>query len=517
MHLCIVGGGSAGWMTAAGLAKKFENTALTITLVESEEIGTVGVGEATLPHIRFFNQTLGIDERDFMRKTKATFKLGIEFVNWGRKGQRYIHPFGDFGPPIQSIDFYQHWLHAQQQNQDVGALSDYAYGIVAAQNNKFAMPKGDSSDITNAFGYAYQFDSILYAKYLREFAEERGVNRVEGKIVNTSLCEQSGNIHTLSLESGQCISADFFIDCSGFRGLLIEQALHSGYQDWSRWLPANSAVAVPCESAGELGPYTRATAQDSGWIWRIPLQHRTGNGYVYCNDFISDDNAKDTLMGQLDGKALSSPRQLRFKTGRRNQFWKNNVVAIGLSAGFLEPLESTSIDLIQSGITKLIELFPELEDASKTTVAGEPSAYKLNHFDMDEYNAQMSLEYERIRDFLLLHYVANEKDDSPMWQYYREMELPQSLEDKLDAWLHRGYIQRYEIGAFLPPSWVAVMLGQNLTPKNVDPRVQNTEAKYSLEVARNMRKRIHEGSQQAQSHAKFLEHYLGLNTLGNTQ
>ena len=326
MHVCVVGGGSAGWMTAAALANKFKNQSLAITLIESEEIGTVGVGEATLPHIRFFNQTLGIDERDFMRKTMATFKLGIEFVNWGREGRRYIHPFGDFGEKINNVDFYQYWLAMKANGAEaIGDLSDYAPGIVASKQNKFEHPKSNSRNISEAFGYAYQFDSHLYAKYLRNYAEKRGVNRVEGKIVDVNVCPESGNIHSLLLQSGERICADFFVDCSGFRGVLIEQTLQAGYQDWSKWLPANRAIAVPCENSGELSPYTRATAQDSGWIWKIPLQHRTGNGHVYCNDFISDEDAQTTLLSQLGGRPLADPKQLFFKTGL-GAFFKNCLV-----------------------------------------------------------------------------------------------------------------------------------------------------------------------------------------------
>ncbi|WP_158972023.1 tryptophan halogenase family protein [Paraglaciecola sp. L3A3] len=502
MHLCIVGGGSAGWMTAAALAKKFSRQKLQITLIESAEIGTVGVGEATLPHIRFFNQALGIDERDFMRKTKATFKLGIEFVNWGGKGQRYMHPFGDFGEKINSVDFYQYWLLAQKDN-GIGKLEDYAFGIAAAKSNKFKIPEVGTLDLKNSFGYAYQFDSSLYAQYLREFSCKLGVNKIEGKVVNTSINETNGNISELSMENGQLISADLFVDCSGFRGLLIEQSLKSGYQDWSTWLPCDRAIAVPCESTEQLTPFTRATAKNAGWIWRIPLQHRTGNGHVYCSQFISDDAAQHSLLDQLDGKVLAEPRKLRFKTGRRNHFWKNNVVAIGLSAGFLEPLESTSIHLIQEGITKLIELFPALDDQQTCSIP-----LTIDALDITEYNTQMGLEYERIRDFLLLHYVANDRNDSPMWAYFKNMTLPDSLQEKLDLWMHRAYIQRYEIGAFLPPSWVAVLLGQNLIPHNVDPRVQAFVGDHIRARANAMREDIKLGLHQAEEHRAFLNRYI---------
>jgi tryptophan halogenase len=489
-------------MTAAALAKKFSRQKLQITLIESEEIGTVGVGEATLPHIRFFNQTLGIDERDFMRKTRATFKLGIEFVDWGCKGNRYIHPFGDFGEKINSVDFYQYWLLAQK-NYDMGRLEDYAFDIAAAKSNKFTIPEMGALDLKNAFGYAYQFDSSLYAKYLREFSCKLGVNRIEGKIVNTTLNENNGDISELTMENGRRVSANLFIDCSGFRGLLIEQSLKSGYQDWSGWLPCDRAIAVPCESTQQLNPFTRSTAKEAGWIWRIPLQHRTGNGHVYCSQFISDDHAQHSLLEQLDGKVLAEPRKLRFKTGRRNHFWKNNVVAIGLSAGFLEPLESTSIHLIQEGITKLIELFPTIDDQQSTS-----STLIIDELDITEYNAQMSLEYERIRDFLLLHYVANDRSDSPMWSYFKNMTLPDSLQEKLELWMHRAYIQRYEIGAFLPPSWVAVLLGQNLIPYNVDPRVQAFGTHQLRTKANAMREDINAGLHQAEEHRAFLNRYI---------
>jgi tryptophan halogenase len=445
-----------------------------------------------------------------MRKTNATFKLGIEFVNWGKNGQRYIHPFGDFGEQIDNVDFYQHWLAAKTNNIDgIGQLSDYASGIVSAQTNKFKFPQTNTRSVADAFGYAYQFDSNLYAKFLRDFSEKLGVTRVEGKIIDVKTCITTGNIHSLILENGLSICADFFIDCSGFRGLLIEQTLKSGYQDWSKWLPCNRAIAVPCENTGELSPYTRAIAQESGWIWRIPLQHRTGNGHVYCSDFISDEDAKETLLNQLAGKALAEPKQLYFKTGRRNHFWKKNVVAIGLAAGFLEPLESTSIDLIQTGITKLIEMFPRFDNQYVRTNENNDSRFVENAFDSMEYNQQMSLEYARIRDFLLLHYVANDKSESPMWRYFREMELPLSLQEKLNAWRHRGYIHRYEIGAFLPPSWVAVMLGQNIEPKNADPRAQQMLDAKVLHKAQEMKHEIAKSAEASSSHSSFLKQYIG--------
>jgi len=514
MRVCILGGGTAGWMTAAALAKKLEKQTTQVILVESESIGTVGVGEATLPHIRFFNTALGIDESEFMRETQATFKLGIEFVDWGKLGQRYIHPFGDFGESDSSVDFYQHWLMLNQKGQ-AGSLGEYAFGIVAAQHNKFQLPQSGKTSLQRSFGYAYQFDSGLYAKFLSKFAQSLGAKRIEGKVVHTNIDNNSGNINGIQLENGQQVNADLFVDCSGFRGVLIEEALQSGYQDWSQWLPCNRAVAVPCENRGDLTPYTRSTAKEAGWIWRIPLQHRTGNGHVYWNEFISDQQATDALLQNLESPALADPKQLFFKTGRRNHFWKNNVVAIGLAAGFLEPLESTSIHLIQEGITALLEMFPHSEDVSKSatpantlrTDTAETTAFKINENDVNEYNERMSLQYERVRDFLLLHYVANERTDSDMWRYFREMTLPLSLQEKIDAWTRRAYIQNYEFGAFLPPSWVAVMLGQNLIPQHYDPRADKTQIQHLGQNAQAMRQDIAQAVKNCMTHEDFLKAY----------
>lgn len=452
--ICILGGGTAGWMTAAALSNKFNALGLEIELIESNQIGTVGVGEATLPHIRSFNQALGIDERTFMRATEATFKLGIEFCDWGAIGDSYVHPFGDYGVPMHDMEFHQLWLRMKKSGASE-RLDDYSYPIIAAEQGRFQMPGKDINQIGSNFGYAYQFDSSKYAKFLRSYSEQNGVRRTEGKVTETHLDPETGNVSRLRLENGTEISADLFVDCSGFRGVLIEQALETGYDDWGHWLPCNRAVAVPCESRGQMLPYTRATARPAGWQWRIPLQHRTGNGYVYWNEYISDDEAAHQLMSTLEGPALAEPKQLYFKTGRRKKLWNKNVVSIGLSGGFLEPLESTSIHLIQEGITALVELFP---------------GRGIHDLDIAEYNDRMALNFERVRDFLLLHYVATQRDDSDMWKYFRDMTLPDSLAEKIAAWSSRAYVLKYEFGVFLPPSWVAVMLGQNLMPEGYDPR-----------------------------------------------
>ena len=452
--ICILGGGTAGWMTAAGLSNKFNGLDISIDLIESDAIGTVGVGEATLPHIRFFNKTLGIDEREFMRATRATFKLGIEFCDWGQLGDSYIHPFGDYGDPIEGVDYHHFWLRLQQQGHK-SRLSDHSFPVLAAEAGKFRHPGNNVTQIGSNFGYAYQFDSGLYAKFLRQYSEQRGIRRTEGKAVDVKLDSKTGHVKSVILENGQVKEADLFIDCSGFRGVLIEHALKSGYDDWTQWLPCNRAVAVQCESHGPSLPYTRASARKAGWQWRIPLQHRTGNGYVYWNEHISDDEAIDQLMSTLEGPAITEPKQLYFQTGKRRKLWNKNVIAIGLSGGFLEPLESTSIHLIQEGITALIELFPD-------------TSFEAS--DRDEYNRRMDLNFDRIRDFLLLHYVATQRDDSEMWRYFRDMTLPESLQEKIRAWNTRAYLLRYEHGVFLPPSWVAVMAGQNLIPESYDLR-----------------------------------------------
>ncbi|MBC6403320.1 MAG: tryptophan 7-halogenase [Hyphomonadaceae bacterium] len=490
-HICILGGGTAGWMTAAALSHKLQKSGISIGLVESEQIGTVGVGEATLPHIRYFNRALGINEAEFMKATNATFKLGIEFCDWGRVGDSYIHPFGDFGKPVRNIEFYHYWNRLRLSGHDVG-LDEYSYAVMAAEHGKFHLPDSDTKKIESTFSYAYQFDSSLYADFLRAFAEHRGVKRTEGRVIEVQQDNATGHITRLKLDSGEYIAGDLFIDCSGFRGLLIEQKLSAGYEDWSEWLPCNRAIAVPCEASGKPLPYTRATARKVGWQWRIPLQHRTGNGYVYCSEFVSDDVARETLLGSLEGNILAEPNRLYFKTGRRKKFWDKNVVAVGLSAGFLEPLESTSIHLIQEGITALVELFPNGH---------------ANDLDMEEYNLRMELQFERVRDFLLLHYVATQRDDSDMWRYFRNMSLPDSLRSKIEAWLSRGLVPAYERGVFLPPSWIAVFTGQNLLPRGYDPRANLLSRSRISDMAHILRRTVRETISRAPDHSDFIRSY----------
>jgi tryptophan 7-halogenase len=489
--IVVVGGGTAGWMTAASLARFFRPDQCSIRLVESQEIGIVGVGEATVPHIRFFNQTLGLDEADFMRKTHATFKLGIEFVDWARIGDSYVHPFGEYGRPQRGVKFHQLWNRLRLAGDDT-PIDEYSLPIMAARLARFAPPSTDLESLFATFSYAFQFDATLFAPYLRSYAEQRGVRRTEGRVVDVGLRGTDGFIESLTLASGERIEGDLFVDCSGFFGLLTEKSLHTGYEDWTHWLPCDRAVAVPCESFGPLTPYTRATARTAGWQWRIPLQNRTGNGYVYSSKLVSDDEAAATLLRHLDGKALAEPRMLKFVTGRRKQTWNRNCVAVGLSGGFVEPLESTSIYLIQAAITRLLELFPDRN---------------FDALNIDEYNRIMDLEFERVRDFIVLHYHATERDDAPLWNYVRNMAIPDSLAGKLELFRERGVVADYRIGLFLEPSWVAVYLGQRVVPRSYDPLADGQPLEAVQRDASALRAAIREAAGKLPTHEEFIAHY----------
>ena len=489
MHYVIVGGGSAGWMTAAALAHAVKDTQ-RITLVESDEIGTVGVGEATIPAIQFYNKILGINERDFIRATQASFKLGIDFRNWGSAGHSYFHQFGEFGVNIKGVSFHQLWLRLAAHGHAY-PLSDYSPGAVAAAQMRFLPPMPNLPPETPQLAYAYHFDAGLYARFLRRYAEERGVVRVEGKIVDVSRNGESGLIESVRLENGATIAGDFWIDCSGFQALLIEKTLATGYEDWSQWLPCDRALAVPCEkNAANFFPCTRSTAHQAGWQWRIPLQHRTGNGHVYCSDYISDDEASATLLANLDGKPLADPRLLRFKTGRRRKFWNANCVALGLAGGFLEPLESTSLHLVQAAVFRFLSLMP-------TAPGHDPSAEA-------EFNRLSIVEYEQIRDFIILHYVANERTDK-FWQDCRAAPMPESLAHRIDIFRARGKVARHDGQLFADSSWIAVMMGQGIAPKQWDP-LANTLPLAELQArASELREVMHRAIARMPSHAEFIE------------
>ncbi|MES1200058.1 MAG: tryptophan halogenase family protein [Pseudomonadota bacterium] len=452
----IVGGGTAGWMSAAALAKLL-GPRLFIRLVESDAIGTIGVGEATIPAIKIFNQALEIHENDFVAATQGTFKLGIQFDGWSRPGVRYMHGFGRIGQNLGWLRTHQYWLKARALGQ-ASDFSVYSINTAAALRNRFmpARPELASSPLRE-IAYAYHFDASLYAKFLRRYAEARGVVRTEGKVVGTELRSENGFLDAIVLESGERITADLFIDCSGLVGLLIEKALGVGYEDWSRFLPCNRALAAPCASVTPLTPYTRATARSAGWQWRIPLQHRIGNGYVYCSDFISDDDAKAELLGNLDAAPMADPRPIKFVTGKRKQLWSRNVVAVGLSGGFLEPLESTSIHLTQTAILRLVGLFPD-------------KAFRES--DIAEFNAQVDLEYERVRDFLVAHYRIGQREDTPFWKHCRTLPIPDALARKMANFAGAGRVFKDGEELFDVESWIQVFIGQDFIPASWDPAVE---------------------------------------------
>lgn len=454
-NIVIVGGGTAGWMTATALSTLLRGK-YNIRLVESDEIGIVGVGEATIPMIQRFNQVAGIDESEFLKETNGTFKLGIEFVNWGKLGDRYMHGFGSIGQDLWTVRFDQYWQKMRRLGK-ADNLEAYSITRMAAKANKFMPAPTDMvNSPLNDIAYAYHFDANLYARYLRKVCESRGVVRTEGKIAQVSQREGDGHVDAVVLESGERVEGELFIDCSGMRALLIEGALNTGYEDWTHWLPCDRAVAVPCESAATLLPYTRSTAHKAGWQWRIPLQNRIGNGHVYSSQFISDDEAQATLLANLDGKPLADPRLIKFNTGMRKQGWNRNVVAIGLSSGFLEPLESTSIHLIQSAISRLIELFPD---------------QGFDPIVINEYNRQSRFEYERIRDFIILHYKLNQRDDSPFWTACANMSVPESLTHKIELFRSSGRLLRIDNELFSEVAWLQVMEGQNLQAEHYHPLV----------------------------------------------
>lgn len=483
----IIGGGTAGWMAASVLSKAF-GRALQITLIESEEIGIVGVGEATIPQIRHINNFLEIDENAFLKATQGTFKLGIEFNNWGRLGDSYMHAFGDIGMALGLTPFHHYWLRANAGGGG-GSLWDYSVNCQIAIRDRFAIMERVGASRLSGTRHAFHFDAALYAKFLRGRAEAAGVVRVEGKIVDVRRRGHDGFIEGVTLEGDRRVDGEFFIDCSGFRGLLIEGALQAGYEDWTHWLPCDRAVAAPCAHGQSIRPYTQATARQSGWQWRIPLQHRVGNGHVYCSRFISDDEAADVLKANLEGELLAEPRFLRFTTGMRKRQWMKNCVSLGLASGFLEPLESTSIHLIQSGVSRLVSMFPD------------------RHFDpalIDEFNRQSRFEFERIRDFIILHYHANERTDAPFWIERREMDVPEALQGKLDLFRASGRIYREHEELFTEPGWLQVLIGQHVMPKHYHPLADQLGENQLGEFMANIKTLIERAASTAPAHEAYI-------------
>ncbi|UTF60299.1 tryptophan halogenase family protein [Gilvimarinus sp. DA14] len=480
----VAGGGTAGWMTACALASQLGHY-LNVVLVESENIPTVGVGEATIPTMQTFHLLLQLPEQEFMRATNATFKLGIEFENWGAIGESYFHSFGETGRDFWAGQFQHFWLR-ERLNGGQFSYADYSPETQAARAGKFAITKNPR------LGFAYHLDAGLYAKYLRRVSESRGVTRIEGKIQTVKLEPNSGNIEALQMADGQLIDGDLFIDCTGFRGLLIEQTLHAGYEDWSHQFLCDSAVAVQTESTGELPPFTRSIARESGWQWRIPLQHRVGNGFVFASGAIGDTEATDTLLQNVVGKPLNDPRVIRFRPGKRRKTWVKNCVALGLASGFIEPLESTSIHLVSSAVIRLMRMLP------LTGLCAQ---------DIETYNRATDKELAAVRDFVLLHYKQTRRTDSDFWRYCQQMQVPDSLQDRLDIYRDSGRIYWDSDELFTVNSWNQVMLGQGVMPRHYHPAADiMPQADFAAQMAK-VRQSVQQMVAQLPTHQNFLQSY----------
>lgn len=487
-NVVIVGGGTAGWMAAAALSALLDRRSVRITLVESDEIGTVGVGEATIPPLMAFNHMIGVDEDEFLAACNGTFKVGIEFVDWGAPGERYFHPFGPHGQDYRGVHFHQLYLR-EAKRRALPDIRHWSMSGVAAELGRFGRPGPAAPMPLAQLAYAFHFDAGRYARFLRTRAEANGVVRVEGKVVDVALDGESGHVRSLDLADGRSIAGELFIDCSGFRGLLIEQKLATGYDDWSKWLVCDRAVAVPSKLAGPPEPFTRSTAHGSGWQWRIPLQSRMGNGLVYPAAQMSSEEAEALLLANLESEPLAEPRHLSFTAGRRRKAWNANVVSLGLSSGFVEPLESTAIHLVQSGIAKLLALFPDR---------------RFNPVERDEYNRQMKDVFEDVRDFVILHYKATRRDDSELWNYCRTMELPDSLAGKLELWGAKGRLFREGRELFATASWAAVLLGQGIVPEEVEPAAQAMDEAFIADAIDRMRLSYRQTAEQLPTHAEFI-------------
>ena len=485
-RIVIAGGGTAGWMAAAALARTMGH-AIELTLIESEAIGTVGVGESTIPPLQTFNRVLGISEAEFMRATSATFKLGIEFENWKEQGHRYFHSFGTTGRDHWSAGFQHFWLHGLTQGHRA-PYDDYCIEVLAAYEGKFAhLPD-------NRINYAYQLDAGRYAAFLRKLAEADGCKRVEGRIASVELDGEGGAIAALSLEDGQRIEGDLFLDCTGFRALLIEGALQAGFEDWTHWLPCDAAVALQTASVRPPVPYTRAIAHDAGWQWRIPLQHRQGNGIVYCSRYLDQDAALQRLLDTVEGERLIEPNRLRFTTGVRRKQWHRNCIAVGLSGGFLEPLESTSIHLIQRAVLRLIRMLP-LGAVSERDVA--------------EFNDQQLTDFDQVRDFLILHYKATDRRDSDFWRYCAEMEIPDSLTQKIELFRETGRVFRKNEELFAENSWIQVMMGQGIMPASYHPVATKLRKEELDGLLTGLREATAQTVAGLPEHHAYIAHYCG--------
>ncbi len=489
--IVIVGGGTAGWMTAAALARVLDTSSCSIRLIESEGSGNATLDEATIPAIHDFNRRLGINEQEFMQATNATFKLGIEFVDWRAIGDSYMHPTGTFGQDMNGVGFHHYWLK-QRLAGDSTPFDEYALPCVAAKKGRFKHPVDDPRSVYSTYSYAFHLDATLYVRFMRDIAVNLGVQEINGKVVDVHLRSEDGFINSVELESGDLIVGELFIDCSGSRGVLIGGALKTGYEDWRGWLPCDSALVVQTEKTGEPVPYTRATASRAGWQWRFPLQHRVSNGHVYSSAYIGEDAATDILLSNLEGQLLTDPLLHRFKPGKRLKMWNRNCVAIGSSGGFLDPLESTGIFLIQAAITKLIEFFPNPEFAAADTLA---------------YNRHLDTMFNEVRDFILLHYKATQRDDSKFWDYCREMSVPDELALRLKLFASRGVAAHRRGELFVESSWLAVFLGQGVIPEDYDPRADCMPDEQMLQRVQRMHEHIGQATDAMPSHQQTIIDY----------
>ena len=486
--IVIIGGGTAGWMAAASLSRFALGKNLSITLIESTIIGTVGVGEATIPSIVAFNNSIGLDELEFIRATRASFKLGIQFEDWRTSGEQFFHPFADYGINFNGVEF-QHYFYRLQKNNPAENLRDYSIACQLAQHNHFAQPLENPNNPLADFSYAYHFDATLYAKVLRDLALARSVIHMDEKVERVNLREADGFIASVLLANGQTVEGDLFIDCTGFKGLLIEDTLKTGYEDWQDWLLCDSAAAVQCANTGEPTPYTRVTALDAGWMWQIPLQHRMGNGYVFSSRFLDKESATKTLLEKISGNPLTTPKPFSFQAGRRKKVWNKNCYALGLASGFLEPLESTSISLIQTGITHLLTFFPDTSFDSAM---------------INEVNRRHQHEMERIRDFIILHYKLTQRTDTEFWRYCQSMKIPDSLQHKIELFKSSGHILQHEPEAFEQSSWLSIYHGFGVTPQRTDNRIdhlKDADIKMQLE---KIKQSLAQAGKNAVTHGEFI-------------
>lgn len=487
----IVGGGTAGWMAAASFSRFLAPKGIRITLIESTSIGTVGVGEATIPSIVQFNHSVGLDELEFIRATRASFKLGIQFEDWREKGAAFFHPFADYGVDFGGVEF-QHYFYRFKKNHPDANLQDYSIACQLARHNHFAQPRENPDNPLADYSYAYHFDAALYAKVLRELSLSRGVMHIDQSITQVQLRATDGFIESLTLANGERIEGDLFIDCTGFKGLLIEEALHTGYEDWQQWLLCDSAVAVQCANTSEPTPYTRVTALNAGWMWQIPLQHRMGNGYVFSSRFLDKNAAEQRLLEKISGQALTNPKHFSFRAGRRKKVWNKNCYALGLASGFLEPLESTSISLIQTGITHLLSFFPDSE---------------FNQAMVDEVNRRHQHEMERIRDFIILHYKLTARSDTEFWRYCQAMEIPSSLQHKIDLFKSCGHILQHEPEAFEKSSWLSIYHGFGVTPARTDNRIDHFPDAEIANRLLKIKQTLEQAGKSAVSHGEFIQRH----------